>query len=69
MWQRFTDASHFVFLDETGTTTNMTRRYGRAPRGQRVVDATPYGHWQTTTFGAGPRERGIIAPLVLDGPM
>ncbi|MPR12644.1 IS630 family transposase [Microvirga tunisiensis] len=69
VWQRFMDASHFVFLDETGTATNMTRRYGRAPRGQRVVDATPYGHWLTTTFVAGLRERGIIAPLVVDGPM
>jgi transposase len=63
------DASHFVFLDETGTATNMTRRYGRAPRGQRVVDAVPHGHWLTTTFVAGLRESGVIAPLVVDGPM
>jgi transposase len=63
------DASRFVFLDETGTATNMTRRYGRAPRGQRVVDAVPHGHWLTTTFVAGLRESGIIAPLVVDGPM
>lgn len=59
MWQRFMDASRFVFLEETGTATNMTRRYGRAPRGQ----------WLTTTFVAGQREDGIIAPLVVDGPM
>ena len=63
------DASRFVFLDETGTATNMTRRYGRAPRGQRVVDAVPHGHWLTTTFVAGLRESGVIAPLVVDGPM
>ena len=63
------DASRFVFLDETGTATNMTRRYGRAPRRQRVVDAVPHGHWLTTTFVAGLRESGIIAPLVVDGPM
>jgi len=44
VWQRFMDASRFVFLDETGTATTMTRRYGRAPRGQRVVDAVPHGH-------------------------
>jgi transposase len=69
VWQRFMDASRFVFLDETGTATNMTRRYGRAPRGQRVIDAVPHGHWLTTTFVAGLRESGIIAPLVLDGPM
>jgi hypothetical protein len=48
VWQRFMDVSRFVFLDETGTATNMTRRYGRAPRGQRVVDAVPHGHWLTT---------------------
>ena len=63
------DASRFVFLDETGTATNMTRRYGRSLRGARVVDATPHGHWLTTTFVAGLRESGIIAPLVVDGPM
>ena len=34
---------------------------------QRLVDATPWGQW--TTFVAGLRETGIIAPLVLDGPM
>jgi transposase len=62
------DASRFVFLDETGTATNMTRRYGRSPRGQRVVDAVPHGHW-LTTFVAGLRENGIVAPLVVDGPM
>jgi transposase len=63
------DASRFVFLDETGTATNMTRRYGRCPRGERLVDATPHGHWQTTTFVAGLRSHGLTAPLVLDGPM
>jgi transposase len=63
------DPSRFVVLDETGTATTMTRRYGRSPRGQRVVDATPQGHWLTTTFVAGLRENGIIAPVVMDGPM
>jgi transposase len=29
----------------------------------------PQGHWRTTTFIAGLRQSGIIAPLVLDGPM
>ncbi len=31
----------------------MTRRYGRAPRGQRLVGRVPHGHWKTTTFVAG----------------
>jgi hypothetical protein len=47
----------------------MTRLYGWAPRGERLVDAAPAGHWKTTTFVAGLRSTGLIAPLVLDGPM
>jgi transposase len=63
------DPAAFVFLDETGAATNMARRYGWGPRDERLVDATPHGHWRTTTFVAGLRSTGIIAPLVLDGPM
>ena len=58
-----------IFLDETGATTNMVRRYGRAPRGQRVAGSAPYGHWKTTTFVAGMSAKGFLAPLVIDGPM
>lgn len=63
------DPASFVFLDETGVSTNMVRRYGWALRNERVVDAVPHGHWRTTTFAAGLRSTGLIAPLVLDGPM
>ena len=63
------DPSRFVFLDETGATTAMTRRYGWGVRGERLIDAAPAGHWKTTTFVAGLRSTGIFAPLVLDGPM
>jgi transposase len=55
-----------VFIDETWATTNMTRRYGRAPRGQRLVAAVPHGHWKTSTFIAGLRTSGLTAPLVVD---
>ena len=47
----------------------MTRRYGRALRSQRCVGAVPHGHWKSTTFIAGLRHDGVIAPLVIDGPM
>ena len=63
------DAERFVFLDETGATTAMTRLRGWGPRGERLVDAAPYGHWKTTTFVAGLRLDGVIAPCVLDGAM
>jgi transposase len=61
------DPARLVFLDETWAATNMARRYGRAPRGRRVVDAVPHGHWRTTTVVAALRAEGIVAPLVLDG--
>jgi DDE superfamily endonuclease len=63
------DPARLVFLDETGTATNMARRYGRSRRGERLVGAVPHGHWKTTTFIAGLKQSGIVAPLVLDGPM
>ena len=47
------DVAHLVFLDETGITTNLLRRYGRAPRGARVHDHAPCGRRQTSTFLAG----------------
>ncbi len=63
------DPARFVFLDETSTATNMIRRYGRSLAGSRLVAAVPHGHWRTTTFVAGLRQTGVVAPLVLDGPM
>jgi transposase len=45
----------------------MARRYGRAPRGQRLRVGVPYGHWKTTTFIGALTLRGFIAPFVIDG--
>ena len=56
-----------MFLDETGITTNLLRRYGRAPRGARVHDHAPCGRWQTSTFLAALRVTGLTAPGVFDG--
>jgi DDE superfamily endonuclease len=42
---------------------------GRAPRGERLRACVPHGHWKTTTFVAGLRLDGLVAPLVLDGPI
>jgi transposase len=58
-----------VFIDETWASTNMARRYGRAPRGERLRAAIPHGHWKTTTFVAGLRLEGLVAPFVFDGPI
>ena len=56
-----------MFLDETGITTHLLRRYGRAPRGARVHDHAPCGRWQTSTFLAALRVTGLTAPGVFDG--
>jgi transposase len=45
----------------------MTRRYGRARRGQRLVAAVPHGHWKTTTFIGALTAHGLTAPTVIDG--
>ena len=55
--------------DETGATTKMTRFYGRAPEGERLVEKVPHGHWKTTTFICGLRYNGVTAPFVVDGAM
>jgi transposase len=47
----------------------MARLRGRAPRGKRCIASIPHGHWKTTTFTSGLRLAGMVAPMVLDGPM
>ena len=63
------DPDCLVFIDETWASTNMARTHGRAPRGERLRAPIPHGHWTTTTFVAGLRNTGMVAPLVLDGPI
>ena len=45
----------------------MTRRYGRAPRGERLVGAVPHGHWKTTTLIAALDYAGVRCSMTLDG--
>lgn len=45
----------------------MTRLRGRAPRGQRLVDKTPHGHWKTTTLIAALGVTGMRCSTVVDG--
>jgi transposase len=61
------DPAKVVFIDETWAKTNMTRRYGRSPRGTRLVENTPCGRWETTTFLGALRAEGFIAPLTVEG--
>lgn len=58
-----------VFLDETGTTTKMTRPRGRCPKGRRLRSKAPFGHWMTQTLVAGLRCDKLAAPFVVNAPM
>jgi len=57
-----------VFLDESGASTQMTRNYGRAPRGERVPEATPNSHWSTLTMLAALTTQGLQAPMTIESP-
>jgi transposase len=63
------DPVRLVFIDETWASTNMARLRGRSQKGERLRAGIPHGHWKTTTFVAGLRLTGMVAPLVLDGPI
>ena len=65
--QPWMDPRRLVFIDETWAATNMARRYGRAPAGERLVEPVPHGHWKVTTFVAALRHDGMVAPMVCDG--
>jgi transposase len=67
--QHLLDPSRLVFIDETGVATNMVRRYGRCPRGERLIAKVPHGHWKTLTLIAALRIDGIKAPYVVDRAM
>lgn len=55
-----------IFLDESGVTTQMTRQWGRAPKGQRVNEATPQGHWQVVTTLGAMSLRGFDAAMTVE---
>jgi transposase len=63
------DAKQYVFVDESGVTTDLLRRYARSLRGTRVADHAPCGHWQTHTVVAALRPTELTAAAVFDGPI
>lgn len=61
------DPDTLAFIDETAAATNMARRYGRAPRGERRRLPVPQGHYKSTTVTAALRTSGLVATTVFDG--
>jgi transposase len=60
------DPAQLIFLDESGVTTEMTRRYGRARRGERVGEGVPCGHWRTLTVLGAIGVSGWIATMTIE---
>ena len=60
------EPQRLVFVDESGATTEMTRRYGRAPRGERVREAAPAGHWSTLTLLGAMSQDGMRASMTVE---
>ena len=67
--QKRLDPRKLVFLDETAVSTTITRLYGRAPQGQRLIQKVLHGNWKTVTFIAALRHDRVTAPFVLEGAM
>jgi transposase len=61
------NAARALFIDETWAATNMIRLRGRAPRGERLIDKVPHGHWMTTTLIAALGVEGMRCATVVEG--
>jgi transposase len=57
----------FVFVDESGVATDLTRTHGRAPRGERARGAVPYGRWHRLTILGGLSLSGLVACMTVEG--
>jgi hypothetical protein len=54
------------FVDESGLNIAMTRRYGRAPRGERVHDAVPENYGRNVTILGALSCDGLEAVMTVD---
>jgi transposase len=63
------EATTVTFIDESGTQTNMTPRYSRAPRGERAYGSAPRNHEKNTTLVASLSLTGLGAAMTLEGAL
>jgi transposase len=63
------DLDKLVFFDEIGVNTKMVRLHGRCAAHRRLVDFAPAGHYSSSTLMSGMRLDGVVAPMLLDGPV
>lgn len=61
------DPEQFVFVDETSTSVALTRRFARAPRGERAREQVPRNYGRPTTLIAALSPAGLGAAMTLEG--
>ena len=65
---RATPPESLIYLDESGVTTQMTRRYARGLGGARIHEAAPQGNWKILTILGAMSTRGMIATMTIEEP-
>jgi transposase len=63
---RATSPGRLIYLDESGVTTQMTRRYARSRDGGRIHEAAPQGNWKILTILGAMSSRGMIATMTVE---
>lgn len=61
------DPKRLKFVDESGVNLAMTRLYGRAQKGERVVGSVPQNYGDNVTILAALSVEGIQAPMTITG--
>lgn len=59
-------AEDLIYVDESGVSTQMTRLYGRAPKGRRIRDRVPGGHWKILTILGAMDHTGMLAAMTVE---
>lgn len=61
------DLERLKFIDESGVNIAMTRLYGRAPRGERVVGSAPQNYGENITLLGALSASGLCALMTVNG--
>ena len=59
-------AERLVFVDESGITTKMARRFARAPGGARARGSVPFGGWRRLTVLGALSSDGVVAAMSIE---
>jgi DDE superfamily endonuclease len=63
------DPEQFVFVDESGTHTALTRLSGWAPHDRRATGSAPRNHGKNLTLVAALTPNGLQTPWLIEGAM